>query len=115
MLAKAKMPSAGRSDILLDKLSLTITREMNDELLLVTLFFGFFLLLASLVCVCTRRVLPSPKAGAEPRDKGPSLVDVPRPSSLLMPPSVEYLPSPDCSCMLELVPPNDKVVSESPL
>jgi hypothetical protein len=99
MFAKAKMPSPGLSVILLDKLSLTMTREMNEELLFVTLFFGFFRLLTSLVCDGTSNEFPSPKAGVDPRvtEFGASLVDVPRPSSLLIPPSVEYLPSPDRS------------------
>lgn len=115
MLAKAKMPSPGLSVILLDRLSLTITREIKDELLLVTLFFGFFRLFTSLVCDGTSNEFPSPNAGVNPRvaEFGASLVDVPRPSSLLIPPSVEYLASPDWSC--ELAPPSDSVVADGPL
>lgn len=70
-----------------------MTREMNDELLLVTLFLGFLRLLTSLVPPVASIEFPSPKAGAEPSTTegvGTSLVEVPRPSSLLMPPSVEY-------------------------
>jgi len=92
MLANAKMPSLGRSVSLLDRLSLTMTREMNDELLLVTLFFGFLFLFTSFVGVGVSNALPSPKAGADPKVMeavGASLVEVPRPSSLLIPPSVE--------------------------
>lgn len=92
MLAKAKMPSAGRSVSRRLRLSLTMTRDIKDELLFVTLFFGFFRLLTSLVTAMVRAALPSPKAGAEvPRATwGPcSLLEVARPSSLLSPPSVE--------------------------
>lgn len=42
------MPSAGRSCSFLDRVSLTMTREMKEELLFVMLFFGFLRLLASL-------------------------------------------------------------------
>lgn len=110
------MPSPGLSVILLDKLSLTMTLEMKDELLFVTLFFGFFRLFTSFVCDGTSSEFPSPNAGVDPivAEFGASLVDVPRPSSLLIPPSVEYLASPDCSSLLELAPPNDNVVAEGP-
>lgn len=106
MLAKAKMPSPGRSVILLDRVSLTMTREMKDELLLVTLFLGFLRLFTSFVCDGTSKEFPSPKAGFDPAvvEFGASLVEVARPSSLLMPPSVEYLASPDWS-PLELATP----------
>lgn len=111
------MPSPGLSVILLDKLSLTMTREIKDELLFVTLFFGFFRLFTSFVCDGTSREFPSPNAGVDPNitEFGASLVEVPLPSSLLIPPSVEYLASPDWSCALELVPPSDNVVAAGPL
>lgn len=115
MFAKTKRPSLDRSASFLARLSLTMTREMNEELLLVMLFLGFFFLLASLTTAGVKREFPSPKAGAEPRvsDVGGSLIEVPRPSSLLMPPSVEYLSLPDSSAMLELLPAS--VASEKPL
>lgn len=82
-----------------------ITREMNDELLLVILFLGLRRLLGSLVFSGTSRALPSPKAGADVAvadvDGPPSLIDVPRPSpSLLSLASLEYRPSLGCSAML---------------
>lgn len=49
ILANAKIPSFGRSVSFLERLSLTMTREMNEELLLVMLFLGFLFLFTSLV------------------------------------------------------------------
>ena len=46
---------------------------------------------------------------------GASLVEVPRPSSLLIPPSVEYRDSLGCSGMLEVTPVRDRVVARGPL
>lgn len=92
MLAKAKIPSLGRSVSFLERPSLTITREMKEELLLVMLFLGFLFLFTSLLCTCASKALPSPNAGAEPsvmEVAGASLVEPALPSSLLMPPSAE--------------------------
>lgn len=92
MLANAKAPSLGLSASFFEMLSLTITREMKDELLLVMLFLGFLLLFTSLVRVWVRSAFASPNAGADSREKevaGASLKGVPRPSSLLNPPSAE--------------------------
>lgn len=110
------MPSSGLSVILLDKVSFTMTREMKDELLLVTLFLGFLRLFTSFVCDGTSNEFPSPNAGVDPMvlEFGASLVEGARPSSLPMPPSVEYLTSPDWS-MLEFAPPSDSVVAAGPL
>lgn len=100
MLAKAKSPSAGRSVSFLFRLSSTMTREMKDELLLVILFFGFLRLFPSLRGTGTRRALPSPKAGADPRVTdvaGASLIDVLSLSSLLNLLSAERRLSLGCS------------------
>lgn len=91
MLAKKKTPSSARSVSFLVKCSLTMTLEMKEELLLVMLFLGFFFLPTSLVLTGWRAVLPSPKAGADPRVRevgGASLMEPP-PPSLLRPASVE--------------------------
>ena len=80
-----------------------ITRDMNDELLLVMLFLGLRFLLGSFVFSGASKALPSPKAGTETavRDVGPSLREVPWPSpSLLSLTSWEERPSFGCSAML---------------
>lgn len=102
MLAKAKMPSLGLSVNFRERLSLTMTREMNDELLLVMLFFGFLFLFTSLTGADASNALPSPNAGAEPRTDpvASPKEDVPRPSSLPRPPSVEERTSLSLSPML---------------
>ena len=51
ILAKAKIPSFGRSVSFFERLSLTMTREIKEELLLVMLFLGFLFLFTSLVGV----------------------------------------------------------------
>lgn len=109
------MPSPGLSVILLDRLSLTMTREMKDELLLVTLFLGFLRLFTSFVCAGASNEFPSPKAGFDPIvvELGASLVEGTRPSSLLMPPSAEYLASPDWS-VLEPVAPIGRALAARP-
>lgn len=97
-MAKAKVPSVGRSWILLLSDSFTMTLLMNEELLFVMLFLGFFRLLASLEFGATSKAVHSPNAGAEPNDKGASL-EFARPSLLLMVGSLE-LSSCGCSCIL---------------
>lgn len=95
-----------------------MTREMKDELLLVMLFLGFLLLFTSLDGAYASSALPSPKAGAEANVAdvaSTSLAEVPSPSSLLMPPSVEYGLSLRGSCNVEDTPFNDKLVSEKDL
>lgn len=99
MFAKAKTPSDGRSCILLLSPSLTMTLLINEELLFVMLFFGFFRLLASLEFGATSNAVPSPNAGAEPNDKGASL-EFALPSLPLMVGSLE-LSSCGCSCILD--------------
>lgn len=101
MLVKAKRPSPGRSDMRRLKFSLMMTREMNEELLLVTLFLGFFLLEPSLVSGTVSKVLPSPNAGVKPAANAESLVDVPRPSSLFLIRSDDSLSSGDASPRLD--------------
>jgi hypothetical protein len=75
-----------------------MTLEMNDELLLVMLFFGLRRLLGSLVFSGTSKALPSPKAGAEKADMevvGPVTVE----PLLLSLASCEARPSLGCSAM----------------
>lgn len=113
MLAKANRPSLGRSESLLEKVSLMITLEINEELLLVMLFLGFRRLLGSLVFSGASDGFPSPKAGADgadravvevsgPDEDGPaSLKEVALPEpSLLIFASLEYRPSLGCSAIL---------------
>lgn len=98
MFANAKTPSLDLSCNFLDRVSLIITREINDELLLVMLFLGFRLLFRSLVFSGASRVFPSPKAGADiaVSDAGPSLSEVPWPSPSLL----NLASSFGCSAML---------------
>jgi len=110
IFANANNSSVGRSASLLVRCSLTITRDINDELLFVMLFFGFLLFPASFgFGVGFRSAFPSPNAGADDTNVadvgGASLVDVPLPSSLLAPASFEYRPSLGCSWMLAGAPP----------
>jgi hypothetical protein len=75
---------------------------MKEELLFAILFLGFRLLPASLL-VADSRELPSPKAGAEPIDRGAlalPVIDVPPPSLLPGTQSAEFRPSFGCSCIL---------------
>lgn len=78
-----------------------ITLEMKEELLLVMLFFGFFLLFASFVLGGAKSALPSPNAGALDETKGTSLELTFRvaPASLLLSRAsvVDDLPSSGCS------------------
>lgn len=101
MLAKAKRPSPGRSDMRRLKFSLIMTREMNEELLLVTLFLGFFLFEPSLVAGTASKALPSPNAGVKPAANAESLVEVPRPSSLLFRTSDDSLSAGEASPRLD--------------
>lgn len=104
MFAKAKYPSAGRSCNLLARFSWTMHLEIKEELLFAILFFGFRRFPVSLL-VAERKVFPSPKAGAEPIES----VALALPVAEVSPPSLlggnwspDALPSPGCSCMLEL-------------
>lgn len=115
MFPNAKSPSVGRSVIRFDMLSLTMTLEMNDELLFVTLFLGFFLLLISLAATAVRRELPSPKAGADPTGIWMSLAEVPLPSSLLTAPSADCRPSLEAALVLEAAAPKDSPAAGGPL
>lgn len=102
MFTKAKSPSAGRSCNRLVRLSWRMTREINDELLFVMLFFGFRFFPASFGFVCVSSVFPSPNAGAlETKDSSP---DVMCPPSLLSRMSVEDWLSLGCSWMLGCKP-----------
>jgi hypothetical protein len=122
MLAKAKRPSDDRSDRRRLSASLTMTREMKDELLLVMLFLGLRRLLASFTATGVRRLLPSPKAGAAAAaaevgdSSGPSL-EAARPSLLLRRPSVVEcsLLSLGCSWMLECRPLEAVLLRAQPL
>lgn len=109
MLAKAYSPSAGRSCILLLSDSCVITLLMNDELLLVMLFLGFFFLPASLGFCDVSSAVPSPNAGAEPKECCASL-ELARPSLPLSVGSLE-LSSLGFSWMLEW----PKLVADIPL
>jgi hypothetical protein len=74
---------------------------MKDELLFAILFFGLRRFPASLV-VPNNIMLPSPKAGAAPRDgRGLLLPDIDVPASLPMGTSTELRPSLGFSCMLD--------------
>ncbi len=116
MFAKANKPSFERSVIFLENVSLMMTREINEELLLVMLFLGFRRLLGSLVFSGAIDGLPSPKAGVDtpvmdvggPVEDGPaSLREAPRTEpSLLNFASLEDLPSLGCSAIL-----GDRVVA----
>lgn len=64
MFAKAKRPSGFRSFSFFVMDSWVMTRETNEELLLMILFFGFRLLRESLVTGETSAGFPSPKTGA---------------------------------------------------
>lgn len=82
---------------------------MKDELLLVMLFLGFFFFPASLGFCGVNNAVPSPKAGAEPRERGASL-ELARPSLPLKVGSLE-VSSFGCSWMLAWL----KDVAEMPL
>lgn len=116
--ANAKMPSFGRSCSFLTSVSVPMVLEMNDELLLVMLLLGFRFFDASLGgAPGVSRALPSPNAGLlDPTVAvvgGASLVDVPRPSSLLSAPSSwEKRLSLGCSAMLSAAPPRDRFAAE---
>jgi len=117
MLAKAKYPSAGLSCTLLPIFSLTMHLEMNEELLLAILFFGFLRFPASLV-VADNMELPSPNAGAEPMDRvalALPVTDVPPPSLLPGILSAETRSSAGCSCMLPDSPPDRALLFVSTL
>jgi hypothetical protein len=76
---------------------------MNDELLLAMLFFGFRLLVASLVIVADKLVFPSPNAGADPIESvcfALPVTEVPVPSLLPGGASADALPSFGYSFML---------------
>lgn len=115
--ANAKIPSLGRSCSFLTRVSVPIVLEINEELLLVMLFFGFRFFPASFADTTgVRSALPSPNAGLlDPRVAvvgGASLVDVPRPSSLLRAPSsLEKRFSMGCSGMLS---PRERFAAEVP-
>ena len=93
-----------------------MTLEINEELLLVTLFLGFRRLLGSLVFSGASNGFPSPKAGTDTavvevggaEEEGPaSLMEAPRAEpSLLNLASLEYLDSLGCSAMVD-----DKVLA----
>lgn len=116
--ANAKIPSFGRSCSLLTSVSVPIVLEINDELLLVMLLFGFRFFDASLGGgPGASRALPSPNAGLlDPSVAvvgGASLVDVPRPSSLLSAPSSwEKRLSLGCSAILSAAPARDRFAAE---
>ncbi len=82
------MPPASRSASLLASPSCGITRDTNDELLLMMLFFGFRLLSGSLLEAGASAVLPVPNAGV--------LVEL----SLSLFKSTDVLPSLSLSLML---------------
>jgi hypothetical protein len=78
--------------------------DINDELLFAILFFGFRRFPASLLGASSV-VLPSPKAGADPRDRtGLLLPERDVPASLLGATSAEGRPSLGFSCMLDCTP-----------
>jgi hypothetical protein len=78
--------------------------DMNDELLLAILFFGLRRFPASLLVATADSIeFPSPKAGAEPIERGAlalPVTDVPPPSLLPGTRSLDGRPSLGCSCML---------------
>ena len=71
IFAKQNRPSGLRSCNLLLTASWGITRETNDELLLMILFFGFLLFRPSLPPIDDSKVLEDPNAGALPFKPGP--------------------------------------------
>lgn len=69
MLINAVMSQAGLADGILDKDSAGSTRAMNEELLLVMLFFGLRRLMLSLTCLALgvdNEGLLDPKTATEP-------------------------------------------------
>lgn len=118
--ANAKIPSLGRSCSFFIRVSVPIVLEIKDELLFVMLVFGFRFLDASLaVTAGVRRALPSPNAGLlDARVAvvgGASLVDVPRPSSLLSAPSsFEKRLSLGCSWMLSAAALRERFPADAP-
>lgn len=75
------------------KLSLIMTLEINEELLLVTLFFGFLLFVASFNGAAASSVFPSPNAGVDSFGHAASLAVPLWLSSLLLIASAEDRPS----------------------
>lgn len=86
-----------------------MTLLMKEELLLVMLFLGFFFLPVSLGLVGASSEVPSPKAGADPRERGASL-ETPRSSLPLRVGSLD-VSSLGCSGMLGW----PKLVTDMPL
>lgn len=102
MFAKANRPSEGLSCNLFDKFSLTMQREMKEELLFAMLFFGLALFAAPLPTGACKLEFPSPNAGADPTDSGPALpVKEVAPSLLPGGASPDDRPSFGCSFILE--------------
>jgi hypothetical protein len=84
--------------------SWTMHLDIKDELLFAILFFGFRRLPASLLGPKSI-ALPSPKAGADPRDRrGLLLPERDVPASLLGATSADDRPSFGFSCMLAWIP-----------
>jgi hypothetical protein len=102
MFAKANRPSDGLSCNLFDRFSLTMQREMKEELLFAILFFGLALFAAPLPTGACKLKFPSPNAGADPTDSGPALpVREVAPSLLPGGASPDERPSFGCSFILE--------------